>query len=71
MRMAVPGMAIGLVGVFVLGRLMHSTLYGVGAVDYASTLLVAAVLFGVGVFASWLPARRSAQVDPMIALRDE
>jgi ABC-type antimicrobial peptide transport system permease subunit len=55
----------------VLGRLMHSTLYGVGAVDYASTLLVAAVLFGVGVFASWLPARRSAQVDPMIALRDE
>jgi putative ABC transport system permease protein len=71
MRMAVPGMAIGLAGVFVLGRLMHSTLYGVGAVDYASTVLVAAVLFGVGVFASWIPALRSARVDPMVALREE
>ncbi len=70
-RMALPGMAIGLAGVFVLGRLMHSTLYGVGSIDYASTALVAAVLFGVGLFACWVPARRSAQVDPMIALRDE
>jgi putative ABC transport system permease protein len=69
-RMALPGMAIGLAGVFVLGRLMHSTLYGVGSIDYASTGLVAVVLFGVGVFACWVPARRSAQVDPMIALRD-
>jgi putative ABC transport system permease protein len=70
-RMALPGMAIGLAGVFVLGRLMRSTLYGVGSVDYASTALVAAALFGVGLFACWIPARRSAQVDPMIALRDE
>jgi putative ABC transport system permease protein len=70
-RMAVPGMAIGLAGVLVLGRLMHSTLYGVGAIDYGSTALVAAVLFAVGLVACWVPARRSAQVDPMIALRDE
>ncbi|MGB6902057.1 MAG: FtsX-like permease family protein, partial [Acidobacteriaceae bacterium] len=70
-RMALPGMAIGLAGVFVLGRLMRSTLYGVGSVDYASTALVAAVLFGVGLLACWVPARRSAQVDPMIALRNE
>ena len=71
MKMALPGMAIGLAGVFVLGRLMHSTLYGVGAVDYVSTALVAALLFGVGVFASWVPAMRSADVDPMVALREE
>ena len=70
-RLALPGMAIGLAGVFVLGRLMRSTLYGVGSVDYASTALVAAVLFGVGLLACWVPARRSAQVDPMIALRNE
>jgi putative ABC transport system permease protein len=70
-RLALPGMAIGLVGVVVLGRLMHSTLYGVGSVDYASTGLVAVVLLAVGMVACWVPARRSAQVDPMVALRDE
>jgi putative ABC transport system permease protein len=70
-RLALPGMAIGLAGVLVLGRLMHSTLYGVGAIDYTSTLLVAAVLFAVALIACWVPARRCAQVDPMIALRDQ
>jgi ABC-type antimicrobial peptide transport system permease subunit len=64
-------MAIGLAGVFTLGRLMHSTLYGVGAIDYASTFLVAAVLFTVALFACWLPAQRCAEVDPMVALREE
>jgi len=54
-------------GVSWLGRLMRSTLYGVGSVDYASTALVAAALFGVGLFACWIPRGRSAQVDPMIA----
>jgi putative ABC transport system permease protein len=70
-RLALPGMAIGLTGVLVLGRLMRSTLYGVGAVDYASTFLVAALLFAVAVIACWVPAHRSAQVDPMVALREE
>jgi putative ABC transport system permease protein len=70
-RMAMPGLAIGLAGVYVLGRLMHSTLYGVQMVDYASTGIVAALLLAVAVLACWLPARRSAQVDPMVALREE
>jgi putative ABC transport system permease protein len=70
-RLALPGMAIGLAGVFMLGRLMRSTLYGVGAVDYASTGLVAVVLLAMALLACWIPARRSAQVDPMVALRDE
>ncbi len=70
-RLALPGMAIGLAGVLVLGRLMHSTLYGVGAVDYGSTLLVALVLLAVALVACWVPARRSARVDPMVALREE
>jgi putative ABC transport system permease protein len=70
-RLALPGMALGLIGAFALGRLMHSTLYGVGSVDFLSTLLVAALLLAVAVFACWLPARRSAQVDPMIALREQ
>ncbi|MGC2300736.1 MAG: FtsX-like permease family protein, partial [Acidobacteriaceae bacterium] len=70
-RLALPGMAIGLVGVLVLGRLMHSTLYGVGSIDYTSTAIVAIVLFAVGLLACWIPALRCSKVDPMIALRDE
>jgi hypothetical protein len=43
-------LALGLAGVLVLGRLMHSTLYSVSAVDYASTGLVAVVAAGGGGF---------------------
>jgi ABC-type antimicrobial peptide transport system permease subunit len=50
---------------------MHSTLYDLGAIDYSSTSLVALILLAVAAFACWIPARRSARVDPMIALRDE
>lgn len=64
-------MVLGLAGALVLGRVMRSTLYGVGVVDYGSTALVAAVLLAVALFASWLPARRSARVDPIVALREE
>ena len=70
-KLALPGLAIGLAGVYVLGRLMRSTLYGVGSVDYFSSAAVAALLLAVAVFACWVPARRSAQVDPMVALRQE
>ena len=49
----------------------YLTIAGVGSVDYLSFLAVAGLLLGVAWFASWLPARRSAQVDPMIALREE
>ncbi|HEX4068005.1 MAG TPA: ABC transporter permease [Acidobacteriaceae bacterium] len=71
LRLALPGMAIGLAGVFILGRLLHSTLYHVGSVDYLSFTLVAALLLAVALLACWLPARRSARVDPMVALRNE
>lgn len=70
-RLAVPGMLVGLLGAIVLGRLMRSTLYGVGAIDYASTILVALTLLAIALFACWLPARRSANIDPVTALRDE
>ena len=71
MRLALIGAAGGLAGAFLLGRLMHSTLYEIGAIDYSSTSLVALILLAVAVLACWIPARRSAHVDPMVALRDE
>jgi putative ABC transport system permease protein len=71
MKLALVGAGLGLIGVYVLGRLMRSNLYDVGSVDYLSFAIVAVLLLAVAWFASWLPARRSARVDPMIALREE
>lgn len=71
MRMAAAGLVVGIAGAVELGRLMHSTLYGVKTVDGLSLAGVAALLFGVALLACWMPARRSAQVDPMRALRNE
>ncbi|MFP5235429.1 MAG: ADOP family duplicated permease [Acidobacteriota bacterium] len=71
MRMAVAGLVLGVAGAVGLGRLMHSTLYGVKTVDALSLAGVAVLLSGVALLACWFPARRSAQVDPMRALRNE
>ena len=65
------GVAIDLVRVSGLGRLMRSTLYGIDTLDVASFAIVAILLMGVAGLASWLPPRRSARVDPMVALRSE
>jgi len=54
-----------------VGRAMHSTLYGIASIDYASVSVVALVLLSVALLASWLPARRASAVEPMQALRDE
>jgi putative ABC transport system permease protein len=71
MRLALIGIAIGLAGAYGLGRVMHSTLYGVQSADVVSLLAVAVLLFTVALAACWLPARRSARTDPMQALRGE
>jgi putative ABC transport system permease protein len=71
MRLALLGAAIGLAGAYGLGRLMQTTLYGVGAVDVGSLTVVSALLLVVAALACWLPARRCAAIDPMRALRDE
>jgi len=65
------GLGIGLVGAFSIGRLLHSALYGIGAVDFTATACVSLVLLGASVVASWLPARRASLVEPMQALRSE
>jgi putative ABC transport system permease protein len=65
------GIAVGVVGAVVVGRMVRSQLFGVTATDPV-TLIVAAVAFlGVAVVASWVPARRAAGVSPVTALREE
>lgn len=69
--LAVAGVAIGLAGSWASTRLMSRLLFGVSAYDPAICGGTAALLTAVSVVAAWIPARRAARVDPMVALRHE
>jgi putative ABC transport system permease protein len=71
MRLATIGIVIGLVIAAALTRAIAQFLYGITATDVFTFALCAAVLGSVAALASFLPARRAAQVDPMVALRYE
>ncbi|MCG8462035.1 MAG: ABC transporter permease [Holophagales bacterium] len=65
------GMAVGLVGAWALGRALAGQLYGVQATDPTAFIAMAAVLAGVALLASWIPARRTTAIDPTEAMRAE
>jgi putative ABC transport system permease protein len=65
------GIVTGLAAAVVLARLMSTLLYGVSAVDPAALVLTSLLLVISGLLACYLPARRAARVDPMVALRHE
>jgi putative ABC transport system permease protein len=65
------GIALGLPLAWAFARTLSSRLYRVGNFDPVTLIAVALALGVIGMAACWWPARRAAQVDPVIALRDE
>ena len=65
------GMLLGLLGAFALTRYLSSLLFGVSGIDVPTFAGVSAVLLVVALLASYLPARRAARIEPVVALRHE
>ena len=71
MAMALIGIAVGVGGAFALTRVMTSLLFSIGVTDPITFIAIPLILAGVALAACFVPARRAAKVDPMIALRYE
>jgi predicted permease len=70
-KIVVAGVAIGLVAAAGVTRVMSALLFGVQAVDPLTYAAMALALAAVALVATWLPARRAAKLDPMVALRTD
>ena len=71
LRLALPGVALGLAGAWGVSRLLQSQLFGVTSTDPLTYLAGALLLLAVAFAGCLIPARRAARVDPMVALRCE
>jgi predicted permease len=67
----VAGSVVGIVAALAATRLMRAMLYGVSPTDPTTFVVVTAVLLGVALLASAVPASRASRVDPIVALREE
>jgi ABC-type antimicrobial peptide transport system permease subunit len=65
------GLALGLAGAVVGGRLLRSSSFGVEPLNLALLSLACGTFVGVSVAAAYIPATRAASIDPMKALRSE
>jgi predicted permease len=68
---SLAGIVVGLGAALMLARAVKSMLYGLQPADPVSLVAGAGLLIAVGLAASWIPARRAAGVEPMVALRHE
>ncbi|MEW6234487.1 MAG: ABC transporter permease [Candidatus Omnitrophota bacterium] len=70
-KLILIGVTIGLAVSFAVTRVLASSLYGIGAADPATYIVISILLGVVSLLACYIPARKAANVDPMIALRCE
>ena len=71
LRLALAGLAAGLIFSLAFTRLLRGMLFGIGAVDWLTFAVVPAILLLVALAACLVPARRAASIEPMQALRTE
>jgi putative ABC transport system permease protein len=71
LRLVLIGLGIGLAAAFAITRVLSSVLYGVKATDLLTFGGVSLLLASLALFASYIPARRAASIEPMQALRSE
>ncbi|MEM7350749.1 MAG: ABC transporter permease [Acidobacteriota bacterium] len=69
--LTLAGLALGVGTALALGQGLEALLFGISPTDPATFAATAALLIAVGTLACYLPARRAAQVDPVVSLRDE
>jgi len=70
-KLAITGVAIGLVAAVLASRVLRAQLFEVAPTDTITYVLVGAGLLVVALIASWIPARRAARIDPLAALRHD
>lgn len=71
MRLALSGIVIGVIAALAVTRLMATLLFSVRPYDPLTFVVVSLILASVAFVAGWLPARRAARIDPLVALRQD
>jgi putative ABC transport system permease protein len=71
LKLVLIGVALGLVGACILTRALSNLLYGISVTDPSTLLSTSLLLIVIALLASYIPARRAAKVDPIVALRSE
>ncbi len=71
LRLGIVGVLIGVAGALAISRIIASLLFNTSTADPITYVAVSAIFLGVAIIASYLPARRAARLDPMVALRWE
>jgi len=71
LTLAAVGVGLGTLGALGLTKLLSTMLYGVTPTDLATFTIAPAVLLGMAALACWLPARKAARIDPVLAIRQE